>query len=81
MNRYIAACFLLLFTAGSNAQEPGKVLSSIFDEALSDQTAWTHLEYICKNAPGRICGSPAAEKAVQYTREALVKAGADTVWL
>lgn len=81
MNRIIAACFFLLFTAGLNAQEPGKVLSSIFDEALSDQTAWKHLEYICKNAPGRICGSAAAEKAVQYTREALIKAGADTVWL
>jgi len=81
MTRFIAACFLLLFSAGLTAQEPEKVLSSIFDEALSDQTAWKHLEYICKNAGGRICGSPAAEKAVQYTREALIKAGADTVWL
>jgi hypothetical protein len=63
------------------SQEPEKVLRLIFDEALTDRTAYNHLEYICKNTKGRIPGSPAAAEAVEYTRQALIKAGSDTVWL
>jgi carboxypeptidase Q len=63
------------------SQEAEKVVRSIFDEALTDRTAYLHLEYICKNTKGRIPGSPAAAEAVEYTRQALIKAGADSVWL
>jgi carboxypeptidase Q len=73
--------FLILLSIGLNAQEPAKVLKSVFDEALSDRTAYSNLEYLCKNTKGRIAGSPAAEKAVDFTSEALRRAGADTVWL
>jgi len=62
-------------------QEPTKVLSSIFDEALTDRTAYNDLEYLCKNTKGRIAGSVAAEKAIEFARQALINAGADTVWL
>lgn len=68
-------------SAGLNGQEPAKVLSSVFDEALTDGTAYKQLEFLCKNTKGRIAGSAAAEKAVEYTRQALITAGADTVWL
>jgi carboxypeptidase Q len=64
-----------------NGQSPEKVLSSVFSEALTDRTAYNHLEYICKNTKGRIAGSEAAQKAVEYTRKALIEAGADSVWL
>jgi len=57
------------------------VLKSVFEEALTDRTAYNNLEYLCKNTKGRIAGSPAAEKAVEFTRSALKTAGADTVWL
>ena len=63
------------------AQEAEKTVRSIFDEALTDRTAFNQLEYICKNTKGRIPGSPAAAEAVEYTRQALIKAGADSVWL
>jgi carboxypeptidase Q len=63
------------------SQEAEKTVRSIFDEALTDRTAYNQLEYICKNTKGRIPGSPAAAEAVEYTRQALIKAGADTVWL
>ena len=63
------------------AQEPEKIIRSVFDEALTDNTAWSHLEYICKNTKGRIAGSQAAARAVEYTRQALIQAGADTVWV
>ena len=55
------------------AQEPAKVLTSVFDEALTDRTAYNNLEYLCKNTKGRIAGSPAAEKAVEFTRQALIR--------
>jgi hypothetical protein len=64
-----------------SGQEADKVLKSIFDEALTDRTAYNQLEYLCKNTKGRIPGSPAAAEAVEYTRQALIKAGADSVWL
>ena len=57
------------------------MLKSVFEEALTDRTAYNNLEYLCKNTKGRIAGSPAAEKAVEFTRSALKTAGADTVWL
>jgi hypothetical protein len=63
------------------AQEPAKVLSSVFDEALTDRTAYNNLEYLCKHTKGRVAGSAAAGKAIEFTRQALINAGADTVWL
>jgi carboxypeptidase Q len=63
------------------SQEAEKTVRSIFDEALTDRTAYNQLKYICKNTKGRIPGSPAAAEAVEYTSQALIKAGADSVWL
>jgi hypothetical protein len=77
----LTALFLFLFLYGIRAQEPDKVLKSIFDEALTDRTAYNNLEYLCKNTKGRIAGSAAAQKAVEFARQILVDAGADTVWL
>jgi carboxypeptidase Q len=83
-NRFLRAimpvCFIA-FAVSLNGQDPEKVIRSVFDEALTDQTAYKHLEYLCKHTKGRIPGSPAAAEAVEYTRQALIKAGADTVWL
>jgi len=81
VHRKFVISFLILLSIRLNAQEPEKVLKSVFDEALTDRTAYNNLEYLCKNTKGRIAGSPAAEKAVEFTRDALKAAGADTVWL
>jgi carboxypeptidase Q len=72
---------LILYSSSLKAQEPGKVLPAVFDEALTDRTAYNHLEYLSKNTKGRLAGSPQSLKAVEYTRQALIAAGADTVWL
>jgi carboxypeptidase Q len=74
-------CFISILSLSLFSQEPEKVLKSIFDEALTDRTAYSHLEYLCRNTKGRIPGSPAAAEAIEYTRQALIKAGADSVWL
>jgi carboxypeptidase Q len=81
MHKILFVLLLVLTSSGMKAQDPGKVLSSIFGEALTDRTAYNNLEYLCKNTKGRIDGSPIAQKAVEFTLQALVSAGADTVWL
>jgi carboxypeptidase Q len=81
VNKIRVVFFLILISNLSNAQEPAITLSSIFDEALTDTTAYNNLEYLCKHTKGRIAGSAAAEKAIEFTRQALINAGADSVWL
>lgn len=63
------------------SQTPEEVIKSIFNNALTDNTAEEHLLYLCKNTKGRIPGSGEALHAVRYTMNALIEAGADTVWL
>jgi hypothetical protein len=72
---------LILMSFSVYGQGPEKILTSVFDEALTDRTAYANLEYLCKNTKGRLDGSPMAEKAVQFTFQALKSAGADSVWL
>jgi len=81
VNRILFFLTLILLSSGSIAQEPEKILTSIFNEALTDGTAWRQLEYLCRNTKGRLSGSAASYKAIEYTRQALTDAGADTVWL
>jgi carboxypeptidase Q len=81
VRKYIIVFLLLVVSHIINAQESAKIISTVFDEALSDRTAYYNLEYLCKHTRGRIAGSAAAEKAVEFTRQALINAGADTVWL
>jgi carboxypeptidase Q len=80
-NIIISVFFTLIFSLPIRSQEPEKVIRSVFDEALTDRTAIDELKYICKNTIGRIPGSPAAAEAVEFTRQALIKAGSDSVWL
>ena len=80
MKNIVTAC-LLIFSAAVSGQEAEKIVRSVFDEALTDQTAYRQLEYLSKNTKGRLPGSPAAAEAVEYTRQALINAGADSVWL
>jgi hypothetical protein len=71
----------LLLVSQAEAQQPDSVIRSIFSEALTDTTAYHHLRWITKNTKGRLPGSGEALHAVEYTRQALIDAGADTVWL
>ena len=80
LSYFITACFIGI-TINLDGQEADKVIKSVFDEALNNQTAYRQLEYLCKNTKGRLPGSPAAAEAVEYTRQALINAGADSVWL
>jgi hypothetical protein len=81
VRKFLFAFIFFISALCLNAQDPSRVLSSLFDEALTDRTAWNHLEYLCKQTKGRLSGSAASYRAVEYTRKALIDAGADSVWL
>ena len=79
--RILVTFYLLLFSVSLNAQEPEAVIRSIFNNALTDTSAEANLRYLCKETPGRLPASVSSLKAVNYTYNALIDAGADSVWL
>lgn len=80
--RKIFVIFILILTSvKAFTQDPAGIVSSIFDDALTNRTAYNNLEYLCKNTKGRLAGSEASLRAVSFAKQALIDAGADTVWL
>jgi len=57
------------------------VIRQLFNEAMSDTTAYQNLRHLCKNIGGRICGSPQAEEAIEWTKEVLEGMDLDTIFL
>ena len=62
-----------------NAQEESKMIQAIFDEALTDQTAYENLRFLCKNYNGRITGSSQAADAVEFAFQILINMNLDKV--
>lgn len=57
------------------------VIRRIYSEALTSRIAYNNLLLLCRQAPGRLSGSPQLNTAIQLTRQFLLEAGADTVYL
>ncbi len=76
--------FSLLIVISSTlfAQEKtdAEVLRGLYDEALSSWEAYENLEWLCKNTKGRICGTPEAAAAVEFTYQTMLKMDLDSVW-
>ena len=62
-------------------QTDSLMLRKIHDEILTHAECYENLRYLCKQIGHRIAGSTSAERAIQWGSEALIKAGADTVFL
>lgn len=76
--------FSLVFLAivmSAGAQKTDQLIKSIFDEALTNQTAYENLRVLCKEYSGRVTGSPEAERAVDYTFRLMQKMDLDSVFL
>jgi ASC-1-like (ASCH) protein len=56
-------------------------IKKIYDYALAKSKTYSNLENLCKNIGGRLSGSPQAQKAVEWAKQAMIAAGADTVFL
>lgn len=64
-NTILTAVFLFLAVVAFSQEE--KTIKAIFDEAITDTTAYHNLRLLCKNHKGRITGTPEANKAADFT--------------
>ena len=80
--KYLILVGLLITTALLPAQDKmdTEVIRSFYDEALTSREAYENLEWLCKNTAGRICGTPEAAAAVEFTYQTMLKMDLDTVW-
>jgi carboxypeptidase Q len=74
-------CLALLFSSAIAQQNDSLIINRIYMYALRHTEGYENLRYLCKRAPGRLAGSPAAEKAVDYTFNVLKNISLDSVYL
>jgi hypothetical protein len=86
--RFRALTLIVFFThpVGNFAQQPkpdadALFLEKIYNRALTDSRCYNWLEHLSLKIGHRLSGSPAAEKAVVWTRSVLDTLGLDSVWL
>ena len=78
----VTICFIQFFVPPLYAHDGDSALiRKIYTEALSNPVAYHNLDYLCNRIGGRLCGSPQAEKAVQWTKTILDDMGLDSVYL
>lgn len=56
-------------------------LSAIYKSALTSYDAYNNLKELCTDAPGRLVGSPASERAIQMLRAKVERLNPDTCFL
>ncbi len=82
MVRTLLFSFLILFSLHSNGQQADSLtIRKFYNEALSNSVGYKNLDKLVNTIGGRLSGSPEAAKAVEWARQAMIDAGADTVWL
>ena len=82
MRKVCLFSFLAIFTLQvSGQQSDSLIIRKIFNEALTNSVAYKNLDVLVNTIGGRLSGSPEAAKAVEWAKDAMIKAGADTVWL
>lgn len=73
---------LLTVAFSAKAQYQDSVnIRKIYDYYLTEGKAYKNLEVLCKTIGGRLSGSAQAAKSVEWAKEAMYAAGADTVYL
>jgi hypothetical protein len=81
MQKKIATLLSLVPALLFAQQEDSAIIRNLYTYHLTKSNTYENLRYLCKNIGGRISGSPQAEKAVEWAKQAMLKAGADTVYL
>ncbi|MCX6258975.1 MAG: M20/M25/M40 family metallo-hydrolase [Bacteroidia bacterium] len=77
----IITVYLSISAAAQQNEPDSVVLKKVFDEALTDHSAWENLRYLTCTIGPRICGSPQAAAAVEWSKQVLQELNPDTVWL
>ena len=78
---FVSFLFQIGISTVSAQEGDSALIRKIYTEALSNPVAYHNLDYLCTRIGGRLCGSPQAEKAVQWTKTVLDVMGLDSVWL
>ena len=80
--KQLLVSLLLILASGAYAQKASdtEVLRTFYNDALESFEAYENLEWLCKNTAGRICGTPEAAAAVEFTYQVMLKMGLDSVW-
>lgn len=78
--KWIFVVFLLAWASLLQAQKDEQVLQNFYKEALASWESYSNLEWLCKNTAGRICGTPEAAAAVEYTYQLMLNMDLDQVW-
>jgi carboxypeptidase Q len=80
--RFILPALILLFCHGAEAQNHDSAqVKRIYDYFLTRSSTYANLEHLATRIGGRLSGSPQAAQAVEWARQAMKAAGADTVYL
>jgi carboxypeptidase Q len=82
MKKTSVIVFLLLSFRLLNAQNVDSIfIKSVFSNALTDNSSYENLRFLCKNFKGRIGGTEQSLKAITWLNKRLKETGADTVYL
>lgn len=79
-NVFVVLCFLLSLRSSPQSTDAAMV-KKIVDETMTNGTAYTNLEKLCKQVGSRLSGSANHFKAVRLTEAMLKDMGVDTVYL
>jgi len=81
---FLFGLIIWMIASGAQAQvsdEDALFLKKIHDYTLTDGKGYEWLRGLCETAPGRLAGSEAYDRAVNYSQTKLKEAGFDTVYL
>ncbi len=82
MIKRILFLLLIILPGLINSQNPDSVaVRKIFSETMMNGKAYDWLRDLTKNIGGRLSGTPQAAKAVEWAKQKMIEAGADSVWL
>jgi carboxypeptidase Q len=76
------ALFGLLVITGfpvASQENDSVTIRKMYTEALTHPVAYNRLDYLCNSIGGRLCGSPEAEKALQYIQKVMESMELDSI--
>ncbi len=80
MKRLNLTLSIVFATLVGVAQTESETIKKIFNEALTDRTAYMNLRFLCSSHGSRITGSPGANEAADYTYRIMTAMEVDSVY-
>jgi hypothetical protein len=81
MRSFLFVSFVLLFSFPLKSQSDSVFIRKIASEIFHNSTAYSNLHTLTKTIGQRLSGSPATYTSEKWAQEAIIKAGADRVYL